>query len=123
MDPAQNYILDLEGRQATLFQYLHDLFMNYPEVHSKVRYKIPFYFRKSWICYLNPIKKGEGVELCFTRANELSNEQGALDFKDRKQIAGISYFELEAIDEKLIREIFEEALLLDEEVPYAAKRK
>jgi len=122
MNPVQNYILDLEGEQAQLFQYLHDLFSTYPEMDSKIRYKIPFYFRKSWICYLNPIKKA-GVELCFLRANELSNEQGLLDFKDRKQVAGVSYYKMEEIKEPVLHEVIQEALLLDDTVPYAAKRK
>ena len=122
MNPAQNFILDLEGEQAELFQYLHDLFSTYPEVESKIRYRIPFYFRKSWICYLNPKAKG-GVELCFLRASELSNEQGLLDTKGRTQVAGLMVYNINDIPMNTLMEVMEEALLLDEVVPYASKRK
>ena len=122
MNPVQNYILDLEGEQAALFQYLYDLINTYPEVEAKIKYKIPFFYRKSWICYLNPIKKG-GVELAFTRGNELSNEQGLLEAKGRKQILGASFYKVEEIPEEVIHEVLQEAFLLDETVPYASKRK
>lgn len=121
MNTCLDYIYGLEGDQQEIMLHLHELLASYPEVSGKIRYKIPFYFRKSWICYLNPTK--DGVELAFTRANELSNEQGLLDFKDRKQVAGISFTKVSDIKEDAIHEIFQEALLLDEEVKYASKRR
>lgn len=102
--------------------FLHQMFMTDDRISTKMRYRVPFYYRKSWVCYLNPIKN-EGVELCFIRANELSNENQLLDFKDRKQVAGISYFSVEEIDEQLLNLVWHEALLLDESVKYASKRK
>ncbi len=122
MTDVAAYITAFEGPQKRLLRVLHDLIMNQYVLQSKIRYRIPFYYNKSWICYLNPIKK-DGVELCFLRANELSNEGGALNFKDRKQVAGISYFNLEDIDETALNPIIQEALILDETVKYASKRK
>jgi hypothetical protein len=43
-------------------------------LEDKIRFGIPFYFGRSWICYLNPIKNHK-VELAFVRGNELSNIQ------------------------------------------------
>lgn len=122
MTDVDAYITAIEGPQKRLLRVLHDLILTQFDLQAKIRYRIPFYYNKSWICYLNPIKK-DGVELCFIRANELSNENGALDFKDRKQVAGISYFALEDIDETVLKPIIQEALLLDETVKYASKRK
>lgn len=122
MDACLDYIYQLEGDQQEMMLHLHELLTSYPEVHGKIRYKIPFYYRKSWICYLNPLKDG-GVELAFTRANELSNEQGLLDFKERKQVAGITFTKVGDIQDDVLHEIFQEALLLDEEVNYASKRR
>lgn len=122
MDACLDYIYQLEGDQQEMMLQLHELLTSYPEVSGKIRYKIPFYYRKSWICYLNPLKDG-GVELAFTRANELSNEQGLLDFKNRKQVAGIAFAKVGDINENILHEIFQEALLLDEEVNYASKRR
>ena len=63
MTPVEDFILQKEGEQRIILQFLHDLLMATPEVTSKIRYKIPFYYRKSWFCYLNPTKKPVGVEM------------------------------------------------------------
>ena len=79
MDPVLSFIYNLEGAQKLIAEHLHNLITSYPEVVYKIRYRIPFYYRKSWICYVNPIKNG-GIELAFVRANELSNENGNPQF-------------------------------------------
>lgn len=58
------------------------------------------------------------MELCFLRGNELSNAQGILDFKDRTQVSGIEWGNVSEIQEELVYEIIQEALLLDETVKY-----
>ena len=122
MDAVEDFILDKKGNQNAILQYLHELFMAYPNITGKIRYKIPFYYQKSWICYLNPVKD-DRVELAFTRGNELSNEQGLLQSNGRKQVYGIIFSSVEEIPEAVIHEIFQEAILLDEEVPYNVKKK
>lgn len=122
MDPVSAYIIDQDDERREILYFLHDLILShFPEMEAKIRYRIPFYFRKSWICYLNPVKPA-GVELVFTRANELSNAQGLLDFKDRKQVAGITFTAIpDTIIESLL-EVLAEAVLLDDEKKYASKR-
>ena len=66
---------------------------------------------------LNPIKN-KGVELAFTRGKELSNIQGVLNSHGRNQVFGIRYHNVEEISSELLSEIIQEALLLDESVPY-----
>jgi len=122
MGTIEDFAIQQTEKQSEILHYLHDQFMAFPDVAFKIRYKIPFYFRKSWICYLNPIKK-EGIELVFLRGNELSNEQGLLDAKGRKQVMGITFSECSAIPIETVLEVFQEALMLDEAVPYASKRK
>ncbi len=121
MDSVLENIDHLPANQKRIMLFLDELLIDIPGITSKLRYKIPFYYKKSWICYLNPIK-GDGVELAFVRANELSNEQGLLDFKHRKQVAGISIYQLDDLPITTINEVINEALLLDENVPYASKR-
>ena len=123
MNSVEAFILDKEGAQQAILQYLHNLMESTPEVTSKIRYKIPFYYRKSWICYLNPIKKPVGIEMVFLRGNELSNEQGLLDPRGRKQVAGVIFTKVEEIPMETLLEVIQEALYLDETVPYASKRK
>lgn len=122
MTPAQEFLLDLDGNQAEILSYLDEMLMSFPEIESKIRYRVPFYFRKSWICYCNPLKN-DRIELAFLRANEMSNEQGLLNFKDRKQVAGIEFGSIKEIPHETLWEVIQEAILLDDTVPYASKRK
>ena len=116
-----NFIEQYEGDQKEILLYFHNVFLSFPEIEDKIRYRVPFYYRKSWICYLNPTKKG-GIDLAFVRANELSNEQGLLDFKDRKQVATVEFFKVKEIPEDTVNAVFQEALLLDETVPYTVRK-
>ncbi|HMN89735.1 MAG TPA: DUF1801 domain-containing protein [Saprospiraceae bacterium] len=122
MDACLDYIYEREGRQQETMFFLHHLIMSYPEVTGKIRFKIPFYFRKSWICYLNPLKQ-DRVELVFLRGNELSNEQGLLESRGRKQVLGLIIERVADIPEEALHEILQEALLLDETIAYASKRR
>jgi hypothetical protein len=119
---VEEFILQYESNQKHILNYFHNLFSSFPEVTSKIRFKVPFYYRKTWICYLNPIKNN-GIELCFVRGNELSNSQGLLNSNGRKQVYGISFFSVKEIPEDTIHEIIQEAFILDETTPYASKRK
>lgn len=121
-DEVLLFIEESAGVQKEIMLRLHQFITEFPEVTSKIRYKIPFYYRKSWICYLNPIKVDK-VELAFPRGNELSNEQGLLQANGRKQVRGAIFETVDEIPWQSIHEIFQEAFLLDEEVKYASKRK
>jgi len=118
MTPVENFILEKEGEQQAILQLLHDLLLSTPEVTSKIRYRVPFYYRKSWFCYLNPTKKPAGIELVFIRGIELSNEQGLLEAKGRKQVAGVTFTKASDIPIDTVLEIIQEALYLDDTVPY-----
>ena len=121
MKTVENFILGLDGQQKAIVSFFHQLLTEEYDLQDKIRFKIPFYYRKSWVCYLNPLKSG-GVELAFTRANELSNDQGLLDFKDRKQIAGIEIQHISEIPSPQIKEILYESILLDDLVKYSVRK-
>lgn len=120
MNLIEEYIAELEGNQKFLFEYLHSR-LTMLDLDEKIRFKIPFYYKNSWIMYLNPIKN-DGLELCFVRANELSNIHDILDFKNRKQVGGIEIYDVKDIQEEALMETVQEAILLDETVKYASKR-
>lgn len=120
MNEVELYILEQDGPQREIMQYLDDLLLSYPEITAKMRFSIPFYYRKSWVCYLNPTKDGR-VELAFTWGRELSNEQGLLEARGRKLVRGVTFASIEEIPEETLHEILQEAFLVDEEV--AARRK
>jgi hypothetical protein len=120
MDEVLDYIYGFEGSQREIMEILHNLMMDQPGILCKISYKIPFYYRNSWICYLNPQKKG-GIEFAFTRGNELSNEQGLLEKKGRQMVRGITLLEPGEIPLEGLNEIIQEAILLDETVPYSTR--
>ncbi|UXP33370.1 DUF1801 domain-containing protein [Reichenbachiella agarivorans] len=113
MDSVLNYIHTKEAQQSVLLLALHRMITDHPKVQAKISYSIPCYRLKNPICHLNPLKNG-GVEIVFWRARELSNESGILEFKDRKRMAGISYYSLQEIDADELRQVLQEAYLLDE---------
>jgi hypothetical protein len=117
VDEVEEFIYRHEGDTVEVMKYLHDLMMDQPGIRSKITFKIPFYYRNSWICYIYPQKKG-GIEFVFTRGHELSNEQGILDARGRKEVAGILLKTMEDIPTESLLEVIQEAILLDESVPY-----
>ncbi len=121
MKTVEDYIFDYEGSEKEVLEYFHDLMMSFPGITSKIRFNIPFYYQKTWVCYLNPVKPNK-IALCFLRGYELSNEQGLLESKDRKQVSSVEYATVREIPKDTIREIINEALLLDEMVPYHPKK-
>ncbi len=122
MDSAADYIAGLAGRQKDLMEHLHEMLTVEFNLEPKLRYGIPFYYKKSWICYLNPLKEDK-LELAFLRGSELSNEQGLLDARNRKMVKGIELSDLRSIPVRPIREIIHEAILVDETIPYNIKNR
>ena len=122
MTEVEEFIYQFEGNQRKMMLYLHRWLTTEFNLTSKIRYKIPFFYQKSWICYLNPTKDGK-IEFAFTRGNELSNEQGILENFGRKQVYSIIFEDVSDIPIQQIKEIIHEAILLDETEPYASKRK
>ncbi|MGB1247892.1 MAG: DUF1801 domain-containing protein [Chitinophagales bacterium] len=116
------FIDNLSDEQQKMVRFFDEWFVDDLKLTSKIRYKIPFYYLNSWICYINPVKENK-IELAFLRGNELSNHQKILDFRDRKQVAGIVYENVKEIDKKIINEVIQEAIWLDQTKKYASKRK
>jgi len=110
---VENFILGLDGSQKAIVSFLHQRLTQHHGLDAKIRFKIPMYFNRSWVCYLNPIKNN-GIELAFMYGKSLSNAQGLLLTKNRKMVAGIDLYDVNAIHERAIDEIIQEALILDE---------
>lgn len=122
MNSVENFIYKFDNEQRAILIYLNNLLTNEFNLISKIRYKIPFYYRKSWICYLNPIKNSS-IEFVFIRGNELQDIPKILDSKGRKQVKGIAISDLKKIPIKKIMAVIHEAIILDDTIPYASKRK
>ncbi len=122
MTEIENLIYQFEGQQRKIMLHIHSLLTNEYNLTSKITFKCPCYYGKSWICYLKPTKRNT-IELAFFRGNELSNDQGLLTSNGRKQLLSIDIDKVESIPDIALKEIFHEALLLDKTTPYESKRK
>lgn len=122
MTEVEEYMYKYEDHQREVMLFLHHKLVYDLNLTAKIRYKIPFYYGRSWICYLNPIKKS-GVELAFLRGSELSNSHGLLNDKGRKRISGIEIKDLTQLSTVVIDEIIHEAIILDETSSYSKSLK
>jgi hypothetical protein len=118
----QEYLEDKSRKQQVLIAYFHALAMDVPGMELKRRFGLPFYFRKSWICYVNVLHNGN-VEFAFPRGNELKVQGNILNDRGRKQVRSLDFSDFQELDQDLIRALLMEAVALDEEVPYRLKRK
>jgi hypothetical protein len=119
---VEEYITELEDNQRKIAAFFHQKLTEEFGLEAKIRFKIPFYFRKSWVCYLNPVKN-DGIELAFIRGNELSNEDQYFDFKGRKQVMGITIYNIKDLARDILDQTLIEALTLDESVKYNVVKK
>lgn len=117
----EEYTENLEPHQRKVIHFLHELIVENPGMELKKKFNLPFYYRKSWICYFTILKNGT-VEWAFTRGNELSNDNEFLKSRGRKQVSSIEFSSVEEIDVSQAKACLHEALLLDEQVPYSAKK-
>lgn len=122
MSPVENFIYQFDGDQREVMLFLHKWLTKELRLKEKIRFKVPFYDHRTWICYLNPTKHGS-VEFAFVRGNELSNEQRLLDHKGRKQVSSLEIKSLSELPRQALNEIVQEAILLDLAKPYTYKRK
>ena len=120
MSAVIDFIHCQKEKHGEILLFIHDLMLSYEGVTSKIRYRIPFYYKNSWICYANP-RKNDRVELVFIRANEFKDYTGLLDTKGRKQVAGITIGCLEEMSDDLT-DVINESLRIDAEVRYKSKR-
>ncbi len=122
MTEIENLIYQFEGQQRKIMLYFHNLLINEYNLTSKITFKCPCYYGKSWICYLKPTKRNT-IELTFFRGNELLNDRGLLANNGRKQLLSIDIEKVDSIPNSALKDVFHEALLLDKTTPYESKRK
>ncbi len=122
MVEVEDFIYQHEGELQALLLHLHEWLTLELGLSPKMRYRIPFYYGNSWICYLNPSKQGT-VHFALIRGNELSNANGLLESKGRKQISSVELTSLDSLPHDGLEEVMQEAVLLDETVAYRLKRK
>ncbi len=112
MDAVERYLLDQKGEEAAIMQELHQWFLSFPGVEARLKFGIPFFYRKSWICYLNPQKKG-GIELVFLKAKQLDDPESQLKSRGRKTVAGMYIHHKSGIPWDYLEFLFNQAVMVD----------
>jgi len=106
-----DFLEKIDPMQAEVVSYLDNLFLSIEGVSKKMRYRIPFYDYKSWICYLNPLDKNQ-LELCFLDGLLMLESFPSLDQKDRKAIAGYTIQVNQDLEQELILNMVNHAISL-----------
>lgn len=114
MEDVEEFIEDIfsDNVRAILYRLVDLIELNLPEVNARIKHKIPFFAYKKDICYLNPQK--EKVVLGFVKGALLADSQRKLVAKDRKQIRQLVFRTVDEIDDQLVSELLQEAILLNE---------
>lgn len=118
---VEAYIDEQEESVRAILIYFHRYLQDELGLIPKIRFKIPFYYRNSWICYLNPTKRNT-VDVSFIRGNELLDESQILDDKGRKQVTSIEITSIVSAPIDALKELIIQAVILDESKPYKLKR-
>ncbi len=115
MNSVQSYIAERPRSQAEIMSVLRSMILDIgPHVQEKISYTVPYFYFRGPLCYLSP--KFDGAYIAFVRGNQLSNEHGLLESKERKYVRSIHFYSLAELEEKEddIRAILNEAALLNE---------
>jgi hypothetical protein len=126
MRNVEDFIEDLTGSEKLMVRRLRSLILEVePRLQEKLSYGVPYFSRHRRICFLWPSScfpcsesvpmplHGEVIfGLCY--GNLLSNTRGLLLKENRKQVYMVKFTAPGQIDEQAIREIVQEAVLVDE---------
>jgi hypothetical protein len=112
---------DLTENQRHILYFLHDEFIAIPNIECKIKFNVPFFYHHSWVCYITS-KKKKKLELCFINGQELTDVYGILEKRNRKMVSGIMLSRLEDIPIQAIMELFQEAIILDQN-KFKSKKK
>ncbi|SHN03356.1 DUF1801 domain-containing protein [Flavobacterium xinjiangense] len=95
-----------------------------PDCKEKLAYNIPFYYRHSRICYIWPAsipwgKVEKGVAIGFCKGTSFLDET----FEITKFASKLTFKSVKEIDVSLLKQQIYEAILIDEQIVKAKRRK
>ncbi|MGB3077108.1 MAG: DUF1801 domain-containing protein [Chitinophagales bacterium] len=119
MHSIEHFMFDLPKHEQEICFCLREIVLqSAPDFDEQFSYGVPYYFRNRSVCCLWPASaKGgpkRGVFLGFCQGNLLSNEQGIIEMGNRKRFGLIRFFDVKEINQALIYEILQEAILVDD---------
>ena len=117
---VDDFILNLPEDERILVSMLRGLLMAAePRFKEKLSYGVPYYSRNRRVCFIWPASAPLGatyakVSFGFCYGNLLSNAQGLLLREGRKQVYIIRFSSPKEIKERIIMELVQEALMVDD---------
>ncbi len=109
MNPALDYILTREEPYRSMLLHLQAVVEGtLSDVELKYKYKIPFYYIDGKpFCYLNQSK--DYVDVGFWNAAHLTAHLEKMTTAGRKTMRSLRYTSLEAIDNKILIDVLQDA--------------
>lgn len=121
MQSIEAFFYDLPESERAICLRLRDIILQAaPDFEELYSYGVPYYFRNRRVCCIWPAaakggpKRGVFLGLCY--GHLLSNAQGIIEMGDRKQFGLIRYYAACEIQEEVLLEILQEAILVDAEL-------
>ena len=116
----EEFLISLpKNEQEITIRLRKTVFKAAPELKEKFSYGVPFYYGKKRVCFIWPSsapygKQNNTVQFGFCRGNLLSDERKTLEKETRKQVYMITYSSPKQIQEKILKELIEEAMIVDD---------
>jgi hypothetical protein len=111
MKLTDEYILQQPEKYKLMLLHLINVFeREIPELELLFKWGIPyFYYHKKPFCYLAPNHKKGYVDAGFTKGFQLKGSQEWLVAEKRNTVKSLRYFDLENIDNSIIKSVLQEA--------------
>lgn len=125
------FLAFLSPDELEVVEFLRQLIYDcIPDVSEKLSYNVPYFKRHKTICFIWPASVLWGkkqshtvVRLGFTQGHLLTDEMGYLKLEGRKQVAWRDFERIENIDVELLQAYVYEAVVLDEELAKAKRKR
>jgi hypothetical protein len=112
VSPVEIYILEQPPELQPILKKLRYLILSAsPQLEEKMVYKIPFFYCRKRILYLNPLKGGVDLGFC---DGFMMGENQLLENKNRTQVRTIRFSKIADIDDESIIPLIHEAILIDQ---------
>jgi len=121
MQSVDDFFHDLPKEEKAIALRLREIILQAaPDFKEEFSYGVPYYFRHRRVTCIWPASSAggpsKGVFIGFCRGNEMSNEQGIIEMGNRKRFGLIRYYDVKEINEDVLMELLQEAIMVDEEV-------
>ena len=115
-----DFYYNLPPEEKTIVNKLRQIITACADFTEKISYNVPYYFLTTRVCFIWPssVKSGpkSGVAMGFCRGHLLANEQGIVEMEERKEVGMIIFHNVKEVKEHVLREIINEAVIIDAEM-------